>query len=163
MNITSDAIGIHGDSAAYVVSGGLTTDPSLQPDEFGTVYVDAASPQEAARLSIVGTVYVSINGTTTSYVFNPTTARVTPTVFVPFVILDPEGPPPNSPPPPAGPPPAVTDVEVRLEDLTNYPGQSDWDFNDHRWTVRLILLADPVPGPAPASGDLDIFDSNGAE
>ncbi len=160
--LTSDAIGIHGDSAAYVVSGGSQTDPSLQPDEFGTVYVDATSPQEAARQAIIGTVNVLINGTTTTYVFNPTTARVTTTVSVPFVVLDPEAPPPNSPPPPAGPPPAVTDLEVRLEDLTNFPNQSDWDFNDHRWPVRVIALPEPVPGPLAASGDLDIIDSNGA-
>jgi len=64
--LTCDPIGIHGDSAGYVVSGGLETDPTQQPDEFGTVYVDASSPQEAVRQSIVSTIHVAVNGTTTT-------------------------------------------------------------------------------------------------
>jgi len=27
---------------------------------------------------------------------------------------------------------------VLLEDLTNFPGQPDWDYNDHHWTVQVI-------------------------
>jgi len=154
VNLTSDTIGIHGDSSGYVVSGGLETDPALRPYETGVVYVDASSPQEAIRQAIVGTIHVSVNGSTITYVFNPATARLSPSEQSTFFVTEGDGLPPNSPPP--SPTSPITNWQVKLEDLSSYPNQADWDYNDHYWTVEVMDLTDEpaANGPGAISGHI---------
>lgn len=155
MQLTSPAIGIHGESAAVVVSGGLQTDPEQSPNDFAVVYLHADSPQEAIQQAIVGTIQVSFGSSTVEYTFTPQSAVPTASANQPFYIAT-SPPMPGSPPPPPNTPPTVGPVanwEIKLEDLADLPNP-DWDYNDHHWTVRTVEVENFPIGEGTISGVL---------
>lgn len=157
VQFTCAPIGIQGETTGQVINGGLQINPDLLPNAAGVVYIDTTSPAEAVRQAVSGSIDVAVNGTTTTYTFDPNTAQLTPLDDTAFVVAPGTSPPPSS---------SVTNWMINLEDLANFPAVSDGDFNDHYWTVRVedvtdsyggnswfmssSIATDPPPGDPPA-------------
>lgn len=128
-----------------MVSGGLESDPTYHATEFGAVLVDAPTPAEAVRLALTGSVQVSLPGLgLTTYSYSPLTVGLTQAEHKPFFVVP--------TPPTPGYPATVTEWSVKLEDLANFPGSSDWDYNDHSWGVVVTDLEIVETGTASVTG-----------
>jgi hypothetical protein len=139
VQLTCDPVGITGETAAQVTGGGLDANPDFIPDDYGTVFVEATSAAKAVQTAIVGSLELTVFGQATSYIFDTTTVGTSASQQKPFLlVLD----------TPAG---ATTDWTIWLEDQTNFPTQSDWDYNDHSWTVT-VWDTTPETGTSTVSG-----------
>ena len=125
--LKSASWGEHGSSDLEVSAGGV----EVVGDEAGDNYamVSAASPLDAVRQALYGTLTVGAN----TYTLTPATLSADPAAHAPFLMV------------------AVGDgYEVRLEDLAATPQACDWDYNDTVWKVDLTQYTDDTPNSTSA-------------
>ena len=89
VNLASASIGVHGSSAANVISGGLVVNPTFDPDGDGVALVDAPNEREAIRAAFAGAVVVSFGGSPANQTYeylNPSTVGLSPEEHKPYLI-----------------------------------------------------------------------------
>lgn len=148
----SPAAGVHGETVASIVAGGLGVNSGYDPDMDGQAVVYAENEREAIREALTGEVTVNFGGLNlpnqTYQFLNPSTVGLSASEHKAFLIDVGGGTAPapensTSATEPGDPPPPATTWRVKLEDLTNYPAQCDWDYNDFYWDVAAQVTSAP--------------------
>lgn len=144
VELVSGPLGVHGQSAAQVVGGGLTTTPQYTQNLNGPAWVSAPTETEAIKLGLIGSAVVDlipVGKPLTTYHYTP--ANVGSGAPAPFrIVADPANVPGAQ----------ITTWVIQLEDMAAHTG-CDWDYNDHSWTVRVTNYSLPLPtGPGAISG-----------
>ena len=125
IDLPGPTAGLIGDTAA-IISGSRALS-SLPTDAAGRALVEEATAREALEFAFVGTITVSVGQETLLYVMGPGSIGNAPGEHEPFWL---DG------------------AVLRFEDMAHSANGSDWDFNDHTFTIAAVAV-DTAPTAPP--------------